>query len=114
MSRYKLRANYDIENIDSQKMDGTVIVDVPMLSNGELNYGLSHIKKKLYEENVYPSEIGFDICVVKHGRLPRSTDNQCTTSSGCFVFFQHLGQSGAIFEKGQWKKDRKEKYDEPF
>ena len=61
MSRYKLRANYDIENIDSQKMDGTVIVDVPMLSNGELNYGLSHIKKKLYEENVYPSEIGFDI-----------------------------------------------------
>lgn len=23
MSRYKLRANYDIENIDSQKMDGT-------------------------------------------------------------------------------------------
>ena len=30
MSRYKLRANYDIENIDSQKMDGTVIVDVPM------------------------------------------------------------------------------------
>ena len=61
MSRYKLRANYDIDNIDSQKMDGTVIVDVPMLSNGELNYGLSHIKKKLYEENVYPSEIGFDI-----------------------------------------------------
>ena len=61
MSRYKLRANYDIENIDSQKMDGTVIVDVPMLSNGELNYGLSHVKKKLYEENVYPSEIGFDI-----------------------------------------------------
>lgn len=55
MSRYKLRANYDIENIDSQKMDGTVIVDVPMLSNGELNYGLSHIKKKLYEENVYPA-----------------------------------------------------------
>ena len=51
MSRYKLRANYDIENIGSQKMDGTVIVDVPMLSNGELNYGLSHIKKKLYEEN---------------------------------------------------------------
>ena len=39
MNRYKLRANYDIENIDSQKMDGTVIVDVPMLSNGELNYG---------------------------------------------------------------------------
>lgn len=24
-------------------------------------HGLSHIKKKLYEENVYPSEIGFDI-----------------------------------------------------
>lgn len=38
MSRYKLRANYDIENIDSQKMDGTVIVDVPMLSKEK--YGI--------------------------------------------------------------------------
>lgn len=61
MNRYKLRANYDIENIDSCKEDGTVIVDVPMLSNGKLNYGLNHIKKRLYKENIYPSEIGFDI-----------------------------------------------------
>lgn len=61
MNRYKLRANYDIENIDSWKEDGTVIVDVPMLLNGKLNYGLNHIKKRLYKENIYPSEIGFDI-----------------------------------------------------
>lgn len=61
MNRYKLRANYDIENMDSQKVDGLMIVDVPMLSNGKLNYGLDHIEKSLYKENIYPSEIGFDI-----------------------------------------------------
>lgn len=61
MNRYKLRANYDIENIDSHKVNGTVVVDVPMLSNGKLNYGLSNIKKRLYKEHIYPSEIGFDI-----------------------------------------------------
>lgn len=61
MNRYKLRANYDIENIDSRKVDGTVVVDVPMLSNRKLNYGLSNIKKRLYKEHIYPSEIGFDI-----------------------------------------------------
>ena len=53
MNRYRLRANYDIENIDSRKENGTMIVDVPMLSNGKLNYGLRHIKQKLYEEEVY-------------------------------------------------------------
>lgn len=61
MNQYKLRANYDIENIDFRKGESTIVVDVPMLSNGKLVYGLNHVKKKLYEENVYPSEIGFDI-----------------------------------------------------
>lgn len=61
MNRYKLRANYEIKNIDSRKVNGTVIVDVPMLSNSELNYGLSHVKGKLYKEDIYPTEIGFDI-----------------------------------------------------
>ena len=61
MNRYKLRANYNIDNIDSHKVNGTVVVDVPMLSNGKLNYGLSNIKKRLYKEYIYPSEIGFDI-----------------------------------------------------
>lgn len=61
MNRYILRARYDIENMDSWEKDGTIVVDVPMLSNGRLNYGLNHVKKRLYKENVYPSEIGFDI-----------------------------------------------------
>ena len=55
MNRYKLRANYNIDNIDSHKVNGTVVVDVPMLSNGKLNYGLSNIKKRLYKEHIYPS-----------------------------------------------------------
>lgn len=61
MNRYVLRAKYDIDNIDFWKDDGTIVVDIPMLSDGKLKYGLSHVKKRLHEENVYPSEIGFDI-----------------------------------------------------
>ncbi len=61
MKRYILRANFDIGNIESREENGRIMVDVPMLSNGKLNYGLSHVKKILYKENVYPSEIGFDI-----------------------------------------------------
>lgn len=61
MSRYILKAKYDIENIDSREEEGTVIVDVPMLSGGKLKYGLEKVKSELYKEGVYPSEIGFDI-----------------------------------------------------
>ena len=61
MNRYRLRANYEIQNIDSRRVNGTVIVDVPMLSKDELNYGLSHVKEKLYKEGIYPTEMGFDI-----------------------------------------------------
>ena len=48
MNRYRLRANYEIQNVDSRREGGTVIVDVPMLSADELNYGLNHVKEKLY------------------------------------------------------------------
>lgn len=61
MNRYRLRANYEIKNIESRRENGTVIVDVPMLYTDELNYGLNHVKEKLYKENVYPTELGFDI-----------------------------------------------------
>ena len=61
MNRYKLRANYDIESIVAKKKKDKVIVDVPMLSNGNLNYGLKDVKKRLYKESIYPTEIGFDI-----------------------------------------------------
>lgn len=47
MNRYKLRANYDIESIVAKKKKDKVIVDVPMLSNGNLNYGLKDVKKKI-------------------------------------------------------------------
>ena len=61
MNRYRLKANYEVEEINSCEEDGKIIVDVPMLSNGKLNYGLSHIRKSLYKEKVYPSELGFDV-----------------------------------------------------
>lgn len=61
MNRYILRANYEIETINTQATEGTLIVDVPMLSKENLNHGLNHIKKRLSNENIYPSEIGFDI-----------------------------------------------------
>lgn len=61
MNRYRLRANYEIQNIDSKRDNDTVIVDVPMLLADELNYGLNHVKEKLYKEKIYPTELGFDI-----------------------------------------------------
>ena len=61
MNRYRLRANYEIQNIDSRRENGTVIVEVPILSGDKLNYGLNHVKKELYKEGIYPTEIGFDI-----------------------------------------------------
>lgn len=64
MKRYILRANFDIENIESWEEGSTIIVDVPILFNGKLNYGLSRVKKILSKESVYPSEIGFDIMLL--------------------------------------------------
>ena len=61
MNRYKLRANYEIDHINSWREGNTIIVDVPMLSDEGLKYGLSHVKESLYKENVFPTEIGFDI-----------------------------------------------------
>mgnify|MGYP001625142671 CR=1 FL=1 len=61
MSRYFLRAKYDIEDIIWEKKDNAIIVDIPMPSDGKLKYGLEHIKEKLNENDVYPSEIGFDV-----------------------------------------------------
>ena len=52
MSRYFLRAKYDIEDIIWKKRDNTIIVDIPMLSDGKLKYGLEHIKEKLNENDV--------------------------------------------------------------
>ena len=61
MNRYRLRANYEICNIASKREDGTIIVDIPMLSENEIKYGLNRVKEKLYKENIYPTEVGFDI-----------------------------------------------------
>lgn len=61
MSRYRLRATYDAEEIASKKDGDTIIVDVPMLANDTLNFGLSRIKERLYNESIYPSEAGFDL-----------------------------------------------------
>lgn len=55
MSRYFLRAKYDIEDIIWEIKDNAIIVDIPMLSDGKLKYGLEHIKEKLNENDVYPS-----------------------------------------------------------
>lgn len=61
MSKYYLKANYDIQSITYDKVGDTVSVEVPMLSNGKLKYGLDHIKTVLYGHRIFPTEIGFDI-----------------------------------------------------
>ena len=129
MKRYILRANFDIGNIESREENGRIMVDVPMLSNGKLNYGLSHVKKILYKENVYPSEIGFDIMLFAtmvymadtrieravHGQeswtreiqleIPVSNvelwDSQISTVSVCLNFLQEIsGKSHCLAERG--------------
>lgn len=64
MNRYKLRAKYDIENISYQKTDDQMIVDVPLLNSEKLQYGLQHIKNKLWRDGIFPTELGFDIMVL--------------------------------------------------
>lgn len=61
MSKYYLKANYDIQNLEFCRTEDTVVVEIPMLSNGKLNYGLEHVKSKLHSNKIFPSELGFDI-----------------------------------------------------
>ena len=61
MSRYYLKAGYDIESLKFCKTEDAIVVDIPMLLHGKLNYGLEHVKNLLRSHNIFPSELGFDI-----------------------------------------------------
>ena len=61
MSKYYLKADYDIQSLKFCKTEDTIVVDIPMLSHGKLNYGLEHVKTLLRSHNIFPSELGFDI-----------------------------------------------------
>ena len=61
MSKYYLKADYDIESLKFCKTKDAIVVDIPILSHGKLNYGLEHVKNLLRSHNIFPSELGFDI-----------------------------------------------------
>lgn len=61
MSKYYLKAGYDIESLKFCKTEDAIVVDIPMLLHGKLNYGLEHVKNLLRSHNIFPSELGFDI-----------------------------------------------------
>ena len=61
MSKYYLKADYDIESLKFCKTEDAIVVDIPILSHGKLNYGLEHVKNLLRSHNIFPSELGFDI-----------------------------------------------------
>ena len=61
MSKYYLKADYDIQSLKFSKTEDTIVVDIPMLSRGKLKYGLEHVKTLLRSHNIFPSELGFDI-----------------------------------------------------
>ena len=61
MSKYYLKADYDIQSLKFYKSEDTVVVDVPMLLDGKLKYGLENVKNLLCSRNIFPSELGFDI-----------------------------------------------------
>ncbi len=61
MSKYLLKADYENERITSMKQGDLITVNVPMLENNKLKYGLKAILTKMKKKKVYPSEKGFDI-----------------------------------------------------
>ena len=61
MSKYYLKAGYDIESLKFCKTEDAIVVDIPMLLHGKLNYGLERVKNLLRSHNIFPSELGFDI-----------------------------------------------------
>ena len=71
MSKYYLKADYGIQSLKFRKTEDTIVVDIPMLSHGKLNYGLEHVKTLLRSHNIFPSELGFDIIIFS--RAQRST-----------------------------------------
>ena len=52
MSKYYLKADYDIESLKFCKTEDKIVVDIPMLSHGKLNYGLEHVKTLLRSHNI--------------------------------------------------------------
>lgn len=61
MSKYYLKANYDIETLEFYEAEDAIVVNIPMLSHDKLNYGLEHVKMLLHSHNIFPTELGFDI-----------------------------------------------------
>lgn len=54
MSKYYLKAGYDIESLKFCKTEDAIVVDIPMLLHGKLNYGLEHVKNLLRSHNIFP------------------------------------------------------------
>ena len=71
MNRYKLRANYDIENIDSHKVNGTVVVDTLDRVFGKLNYGLSNIKRGCIKNIFIRLKLDLILCLSHDGLYGR-------------------------------------------
>lgn len=61
MSKYYLKVNYNLESITFKKVGNAISVEIPMLFNNRLKYGLDHLKNSLYSHKIFPTEIGFDI-----------------------------------------------------
>lgn len=61
MSKYLLKADYENDQITYIKQDDLITVNVPMLENNKLKYGLNAILTKMKKKKVFPSEKGFDI-----------------------------------------------------
>lgn len=91
MSRYCLRANYGTENIEATKVGDTITVDVPILKDGKLNYGLEHVKTVLSHHKIFPTEIGFDIVTLAtvvylaDTRIERITHGQDSWTREIFI-----------------------------
>ncbi len=92
MNRYRLRANYEIHNIDSRRENGTIIVDIPMLSENELK---AYDREVQFCKNNSNIKVGLGM----HPQLITSGYDDITLFKYLFERSHYIGEIGLDFSK---------------
>lgn len=64
MSRFILKGNFEDELVSSSNNGNTVEADVPFLKDGNLMYGIGRVASKFSRNDIFPSELGYDIMIL--------------------------------------------------
>ena len=61
MSKYKLIGSYDDNDISMEKVENTVVAQIPLKNDSGLLIYIENILNDLRKKEIYPTEDGFDI-----------------------------------------------------